>query len=114
MPFVSVRSSQHIADDKMERLQQGIGQIISVIPGKNSENCMIHITGDCKIFMGGKPSNAVFAEVRMFGKAPKDKKKEFAAEFNKVITAELGEVDKLFLNFQEYFEWSIGSNYIDF
>lgn len=113
MPYVSISSSQHIADDKAERLQKEIGKAVSVIPGKSIDNCMIQIKGDCKTFMGGKSVNATFCEIRMLGKAPKDAKKEFAAEVGKAIKAELGDLDKLFLNFQEYFEWSVDSNYID-
>ena len=112
MPYVSVRSSKHIDDDKMEALQKKIGGVISVIPGKNIDNCMIQIQGDCKTFMGGKPKNATFCEVRMFGEAPKEAKKEFCGALTKVMTEELGEIETLFINMQQYFEWGVGENYI--
>ncbi|MDR0468873.1 MAG: hypothetical protein LBH09_02755 [Peptococcaceae bacterium] len=114
MPYVNVSSSQHLADDKIERLQAEIGKIISIIPGKSIENCMIQIRGDVKTFMGGKAANATFCEIRMFGKAPSDKKGEFTAALSGVIKAELGELDQLFINFQEYFEWGIGPNFRSF
>ncbi|MCL1804983.1 MAG: hypothetical protein FWG28_03120 [Clostridiales bacterium] len=112
MPYVSIRSSKPIAEDKMERLQKGIGDIISIIPGKDSERCMIQILGDVKTYMGGKPKNATFCEVRLFGEAPAEAKKEFSGELNKLMTAELGEIETFFINIQQYFEWGIGEMYI--
>ena len=111
MPYVSISSSQPIDDDKAERIQRGIGRIISIIPGKTIDNCMIQISGDCKTFMSGKASNSTFCEVRMFGKAPNEAKKEFTAELNKLLDAELEGMDKLYINFQEYFEWGNGPVY---
>ena len=113
MPFVCVRSSQHLPEDKIDRLQKEIGRIISIIPGKSIDNCMIQISGDHKTFMGGKPANATFCEIRMLGKAPNEKKKEFTGELNKVLSGELDGLDKLFINFQEYFEWGVGPEYIE-
>ena len=114
MPYVNISSSQHLADDKIERLQGEIGKAISIIPGKSIDNCMIQIRGDVKTFMGGKAANATFCEIRMFGKAPSDKKSEFTTALHGVLTAELGEVDQLFINFQEYFEWGVGPNFRSF
>ena len=113
MPYVSVSTSQHLTDDKIERIQQGIGRIISIIPGKTIDNCMTQISGDVKTFMSGKPANATFCEIRMFGKAPSEKKKEFTEELNKVLAAELEGMGMLYINFQEYFEWGVGPNYKD-
>lgn len=113
MPYVSIRTSKHVTDGQMDNLQKEIGRIISIIPGKNINNCMIQIYGDCQTFMGGKPANATMCEIRLFGEAPKEAKKEFSGELNKVITAELGEVDTLFVNIQQYFEWGVGDKYMD-
>ena len=111
MPYVSVRSSQHIDDDKAERLQKEIGRIMSVIPGKNIDNTMIQIMGDVRTFMSGKPVNATACELRLLGKAPKEKKKEFVGEMSRVITAELGELHQLYINIQEFAEWGTGATY---
>ena len=111
MPYVSVSSSQHIAEDKAERLQKEIGRIISIIPGKTIDNCMIQITGDVKTYMGGSASNSTFCEIRMFGKAPGEAKKEFNGELHKVLAAELEGLGMLYVNYQEYFEWGIGPNF---
>ena len=113
MPYVSLSTRQHLSDDKIERIQQGIGRIISIIPGKTIDNCMIQIAGDCKIFMSGKASDSAFCEIRMFGKAPSEAKKEFTEKLNELLTAEVEGLDKLYINYQEYFEWGVGPNYRD-
>ena len=111
MPYVGIHTSQHLTEEKIDRIQKEIGRIISIIPGKVSENCMIHITGDQKMFMGGKPMNATFCEIRMRNKAPYKEKQEFTVELNKVLTAEIEGMEKLFVNMQEYFEWGVGPSY---
>ena len=113
MPYVSVNTSQHLSEEKTEIIQREIGRIISIIPGKTIDNCMIQINGDNKIFMSGKPANAVFVEVRMFGNSPNDKKKEFTEALDKVLTAEIEGLDRTYVNFQEYTEWGVGPNYRD-
>ena len=113
MPYVCVRSSQHLGDDKIGKLQKEIGRLISIIPGKSIDNCMIQIYEDCNTFMGGKPANATFCEIRMLGKAPAEKKKEFSTGLHELLSAELGGLDKLFINFQEYLEWAVDANYIE-
>ena len=111
MPYVSIRTSQRLTDEKIDRIQKEIGRLIAIIPGKTIENCMTQITGDCKTFMGGVPVNGTFCEVRMLGKAPAESKKEFTQELDKMLIAELEGLDKLYINFQEYFEWGVRSNY---
>ena len=111
MPYVSIRASQHLTDEKIERIQKEMGRIITIIPGKTSENCMTQIAGDCKTFMGGVSINAAFCEVRMLGKAPSENKNEFTVELNNVLSTELEGLERLYLNFQEYYEWGVGPNY---
>ena len=113
MPYVCVSTSQHISAEKAEKIQKEIGRIVAVIPGKNIDNCMTQIIGDCPTFMSGKASNSTFCEIRMLGKAPAEAKKEFAAGLNELLSAELEGLDKLYINFQEYTEWAVGSNYIE-
>ena len=113
MPYVSISTSQHLTDDKVDRIQKEIGRLISIIPGKTIDNCMIRISGDQKIFMSGKPANATFCEIRMRNKAPIEKKQEFTVELNKLLTEEIEGLDKLYINMQEYFEWGVGPSYTD-
>jgi len=108
MPYVYVTTSKQLTDEKIDRIQKEIGRIISIIPGKTIHNCMTQITGNCKTFMSGDAVNATFCEVRLFGKAPSDKKREFITELNKVLTDELGDLGMLYTNIQENFEWGVG------
>ena len=113
MPYIAINTNQHISDEKADKLQQEIGRIVTILPGKNIDNTITQINGDRKIFVSGKAVNATFCEVRMFGPSPGDKKKEFSGELNKLITEELGEQYKLYINIQEYPEWGNGPEYLE-
>ena len=113
MPYISVKSSKAISAEQEDRLQKEIGRAIEIIPGKDIDCTMTRIEGGCRLFMSGKPANATFCEVRLLGEAPKDAKKELVGELYKVFTAELGEIDSLYINIQQYPEWSSGGEYIE-
>lgn len=110
MPFVSIHAGMAVSEGKMERLQKEIGRIIALIPGKTIDNTMTKIEGGAQMFMSGKPAKAVFCELRLFGAAPKESKVEVVAELNKLLVEELG-AEKVYINFQEFFEWGNGSTY---
>ena len=111
MPYISVKSSKTITAAQEDRLQKEIGRAVAIIKGKNIDNTMTLIEGDCKMYMGGAPANATFCEIRLFGEAPTEEKREFVSELNRVITAEIGEIDTLYINIQQYFEWGMGGEY---
>ena len=112
MPYVCVSTSQHLTDQKVDKIQKEIGRIVACIPGKNIDNCMTQIKCDNPTFMSGKAANATFVEIRMLGKAPAEAKKEFAVGLSELLSAEIEGLDKLYLNFQEYAEWAVGTEYI--
>ena len=110
MPFVSVSTAMPTPKETMNTLQQEIGRIIALIPGKNIDNCMTRIEGGADIFMSGAAAKAVFCEVRVYGEAPKDSKAAVVAELHALFTTQLG-AEKVYTHFIESKEWGSGANY---
>ncbi len=110
MPYVSVVTSVKVSDEKKDLLQKKIGELISIIPGKNIDNCMTRIEDCCNLYMGGKSANAVFCEIRLLGNAPHEKKSELYDEIAKLFAEQLG-ADTLYLNYHVFTEWGSGDSY---
>ena len=111
MPFISVRSAMPISESMMETLQKEIGRIITIIPGKTIDNCMTMLDGSIAAFMSGKPAKAVFCEIRVFGKAPKDKKASVVSELNDLFAEKLG-AEKVYIHIIESDEWGSNGKYL--
>ena len=111
MPFVSVKAAATVSSEKMNTLQQEIGRIIALIPGKTIDNCMTNIQGEAAMFMSGTPAKAVFCEVRMYGEAPKEAKAQVTSELQALFTKELA-AEKVYINFMESREWGSNGRYM--
>jgi hypothetical protein len=106
MPYLSVRTATPLTAAQIDTLQKELGELISVIPGKNIDNCMIDLTGGCNLFMGGKPLNGAFADLRLMGPAPDDTKDTFVNKFCALLDKHLGIPDKnIYVNLLEQNQW---------
>jgi hypothetical protein len=110
MPYLCVKSSTAIPDATFDKLQSEIGRLIPIIKNKTIDNCMIQIEDNCRLFVSGGPVNAVFCEVRMFGKASSLEKEEFSGELYKLFLREINP-KMIYINFLEFDEWRSGDTY---
>ena len=110
MPFVSVSASVPMSDEKKDVLQREIGNLISIIPGKNIDNTMTKLEGGCDIFMAGSPRKAVFCEIRLLGEAPQENKAELYGKLKDLFFDQLG-IETLYLNFNVFSEWGSADAY---
>ena len=110
MPFVSINAGMPVSEAKMDKIQQEIGRIIALIPGKTIDNCMTQIQGTANMFMSGGPKKTVYCEVRVFGPAPRESKAAVMVELNELFKSELG-CEKLYVNFVESTEWGNDANF---
>ena len=56
MPFISVKTSSKLTLQQKQELNRGIGQIISILPGKAESNVMIEISDGHTLTQGTSPS----------------------------------------------------------
>lgn len=110
MPYVSVSTSASLSSEKKSVLQREIGTLISIIPGKNIDNTMIKIEGDCDMFMGDAREKAVFCEIRLLGNASKENKAELYEKLHHLFFDEL-DIEKLYLNYNIFEEWGSGDSF---
>jgi phenylpyruvate tautomerase PptA (4-oxalocrotonate tautomerase family) len=107
MPFIGVRTAQKLMAPQKQAVKEGLGQLISLIPGKSEEKLMIAIEDAQDLyFRGEEKASAAFVEVRLKDKA------EFAdkAKFTEGVFALLEEKagiakDNAYVNFLEFDCW---------
>ena len=87
-----------------ELIQKGIGELISIIPGKSNAVTMTKIEDGCSIYMGGEKANFAFCEVRLLGEAPYENKASFYQAVRKLLI-ELLDIKEIYLNYVVFNEW---------
>ena len=91
MPFIRVSVTQKLAEEKQAELVEGLGEAISVIPGKDGRGLIVDLEDGKTIFCGGvKQENFVFADVRYYSNFTYQQKKEFTIAVFKVFENVLG------------------------
>lgn len=111
MPYLHVRIGKALDGAQVDALRRSLEQMVTILPGKNADNCMIHIDADCDLFMHGEKSPCVYAEVRLYHASPADKKAEFAAAFADLLQRDYGiPIDLIYMNMLEMDHWYAGGN----
>lgn len=70
MPFIDVKASCEITGEQEQRLKTGLGEAISLIPGKSEGSLMLRFTGECRMWFGGEQDGPiVMADMAIYGTA---------------------------------------------
>ncbi|MCL2099327.1 MAG: 4-oxalocrotonate tautomerase family protein [Oscillospiraceae bacterium] len=114
MPYVHITSAKKIDDAVKEKLNLGICEIISTLPGKDKDNTLLAIT-DCgtAMFKSGAYNHGVFVEVRLYKKSPEENKKALAEKMYELLkkTLDLPEDGCVYMNYLEFDNWAANGNY---
>lgn len=106
MPYVRLCTSVKMDAEQIAAVRKIIGETICVIPGKSFEVTIIHIEPESIISCGNPADPSLFIEVRLFGPAPIDTKKEFARQICAALEEALGIPQKFIsLNILELDTW---------
>ena len=87
MPYVHLKVSRPLTAEQIEAARLAIARIMPVLPGKNRDNTMIHITGACALSMGDEGKPCMFLEVRLYKASPAENKKEFVQKASEALCA---------------------------
>lgn len=107
MPFIEVKTSVHLTEATKNDLKSGLGQIITLIPGKTEAVTMVGLIGDYDLYFGGVDvDKGAYVEVKMYKTATSEAK----AAINKGICDLLKDTlsvnaDYVYITFFEQPEW---------
>ncbi len=109
MPYLSIRTSANMDGAQRLALQQELGELIAVIPGKSANNCMIDIKSGCDLYMRGGEILGAFVDLRLFTAAPDAAKNDFFAKLCVLLKEQLGvEQENIYCNMLELTQWCSG------
>lgn len=113
MPYVHISTTAPLDGKKKSALLEAVAPLLPILPGKNRNNAMIHITGDEFMAMGDPAAVCAFAEIRLYGKAPASAKEKFAAALTEALCAATGAApDHVYLNYFEMDHWGMNGTVI--
>ena len=107
MPFISVKTSSKLTLAQKQEINRGLGQIISILPGKAESNVMIEISdGHTLCYAGAERTGIAFAELRLYGESPLEAKEAFVNAFLKLLREAAGIApEDVYMTIQEFDHW---------
>ena len=107
MPLIRLSVTQKLSQDKQDELVKGLGDAISLIPGKEGRMLIVDMQDDRNMYLGGvKQENMVFADVQYFSNYEYHIKRDFTVAAFEAINKALGtSKDRMFLTITERNTW---------
>ena len=53
MPFINVKTSAKLNEEKIEKIKAEMGKAITLFPGKTEAWLMVNVEPDCKLYFKG-------------------------------------------------------------
>lgn len=108
MPYIHIKTSKKLSDGQKDALSAGLGQKISLLPGKSEAYLMVDISDGHTMYLSGKKGDLAFAGIEIFGSAkPADQKRLTEAVFNALQEhAGLG-AGQVYVTFTEREHWGM-------
>lgn len=107
MPYIDINITTKLNEEEKDRLKSKLGELITIIPGKNEAGLMIGINDQYTIYLGGvKKDKAAYISVNMYKSSEFENKAQFTEKVFDYFEQEFG-IDKnsIYLNISEYEEW---------
>ena len=114
MPFIDVKTTASVSDDKCEALKTEIGKAISLIPGKSEGWLMVEIEPDKKIwFRGDDAGDSAMVTVAVFGSVSDRDAEKLTDRITEILSSQLGIApDRIYVSYSEHDKWGWnGSNF---
>ncbi len=107
MPFIEVKTSAHLTEDKKIALKSGLGEIITLIPGKTESVLMVGLLGDYDLYFGGdEVDKGAYVEVKMFKTTTRELKSAVNDGICDLLKRSLAiSPDNVYITFFEQPEW---------
>ena len=113
MPYIRISLTQKLTSEKQVELAKGLGDALSVIPGKDGRMLITDMEDGKTMFVGGvRQEDFAFIDARYYSKFEYHIKKEFVkAIFNTVHKITGTPLEKMSMNITEYSSWGSFGNY---
>ncbi|MGM9613724.1 MAG: phenylpyruvate tautomerase MIF-related protein [Butyricicoccus sp.] len=113
MPYIAVNISRVLNEQEKEAIKAGLGEKISVIPGKVEKSLMVDIADGRSLYYGGKPCDGAYLDVKIYGTAAAEDKKAFIEAAFDVMEQQAGLSKKnVYITLSEFPNWGANGTMI--
>ena len=115
MPYIRLSIAQKLTQEKQEELVKGIGDALSIIPGKDGRGLIVDMEDGKTMYLGGvRQDDLVFVDVRYYSNFEYHIKKNFTVAVFDAINKALGTPkERMSLTITEYNNWGGFGNFKD-
>lgn len=112
MPYIAVNVSRVLSEQEKEAIKAGLGEKISVIPGKVEKGLMVDIADGRSLYYGGKPCDGAYLDVKIYGTAAAEDKKAFTeAAFDVMEQAGISKKN-VYITLSEFPNWGVNGTMV--
>jgi len=107
MPYIDVKVTAPLDDPSKMKLKEGLGTIITRIPGKTEAVTMIGLLGGYDLYLNGQPlKEGAYVEVKTFKETPREYKEAVNAGIFELL-AEILSIppDHVYITYYGQNEW---------
>lgn len=107
MPYINAAVSVPLSPEKEEALKAGLGEAITLIPGKTEKWLMVGLEGGRRLYFAGDGTKpAAFVEVMILGRSDKQSYTRVTAAICDLLGRELGiPADRVYVKYDESEHW---------
>lgn len=106
MPYINVKTSVAVDENKKIAIQEKLTKAISIIPGKGSSYFMCSVEDNISFMFHFDKDPAAFVEVKLLGKSTKEAYGNLTAEICNILQKEIGvSGEYCYVQFTEVENW---------
>ena len=107
MPFINLKTSAAVSDEKADELKSRFGKSITCL-GKSEAWLMVNVEGGKKMYFKGAEGDTAIAEIALFGKAGRAQYDKMTEETCRIISDVLGiSSGRIYVKYEETEHWGI-------
>jgi len=90
MPYICVNLTKKLSDQQKDAIKSGLGEKISLIPGKTEKALMVDFSEGHTMYFAGEKRDLAFVDVRCYKTAEFENKKAFTEAVFELMEQETG------------------------
>lgn len=110
MPYIGIKVSEKLTDEKKNELKAAMGKAIEAIPGKTEAYLMVSVEDGISLWLAGREGNdnnpMAFVDVRILGRAKREDFSRLTGEICKALEGITGvKPANVYVTYSEFEHW---------
>lgn len=107
MPYINLKTTKKVTDEKCVAIKSAFGKAIENFPGKSEAYLMVCIEGEQKIWFAGDDSrDSAVVDIQLLGSVNPSASEDMTAEVCKILEDELGiSPARIYVKYEGYDNW---------